>query len=144
MEKYQVSFGKYFQILQKHKLESSESIVCRVDRNWKSLKITIVIFYILGYLRKVLHQCGVMSRITIEVTDEQHQQIKAMAAVLGKSIKEFVLERLFPSDDREEEQAWQELKELLRERIAEAERGEVSAKTFSQVLEEKLAAMGKV
>jgi uncharacterized protein (DUF1778 family) len=85
-----------------------------------------------------------MSRITIEVTDEQHQQIKAMAAVLGKSIKEFVLERLFPSNDQEEEQAWQELNELLRERIAEAERGEVSAKTFSQVLEEKLAAMGKV
>lgn len=85
-----------------------------------------------------------MSRITIEVTDEQHQQIKAMAAVLGKSIKEFVLERVFPSSDREEEQAWQELKELLRERIVAAERGEVSAKTFSQVLEEKLAAMGKV
>jgi uncharacterized protein (DUF1778 family) len=85
-----------------------------------------------------------MSRITIEVTDEQHQQIKAMAAVLGKSIKEFVLERLFPSNDLEEEQAWQELKELLKERIVAAERGEVSAKTFSQVLEEKLAAMGKV
>ena len=116
----------------------------RIGDTRKSLKITIVIFYILGYLRKVLRQCGVMSRITIDVTDEQHQQIKAMAAVLGKSIKEFVLERLFPSNDREEEQAWQELKELLRERIAEAERGEVSAKTFSQVLEEKLAAMGKV
>jgi Antitoxin ParD len=113
------------------------------QRSRKSLKVTIVIFYILGYLGKVLRECGVMSRITIEVTDEQHQQIKAMAAVLGKSIKEFVLERLFPSNAGEEERAWQELKELLGERIAAAERGEVSTKTFSQIFEEKLAAMGK-
>jgi Antitoxin ParD len=84
-----------------------------------------------------------MSRITIEVTDEQHQQIKAMAAVLGKSIKEFVLERLFPTDTGEEE-AWQELKELLSERIAAAERGELSTQTFAQVFEEKLAEMGKI
>ena len=84
-----------------------------------------------------------MSRITIDVTSEQHQQIKAMAAVQGKSIKEFVLEKLFPADVGEEEQAWQELKALLSERIAAAERGEVSTKTFSQVFEEKLAAMGK-
>ncbi|MDY6785469.1 MAG: antitoxin [Cyanobacteriota bacterium] len=84
-----------------------------------------------------------MSRITIDVTSEQHQQIKAMAAVQGKSIKEFVLEKLFPADAGEEEQAWQELKALLSERIAAAERGEVSTKTFSQVFEEKLTAMGK-
>ncbi|MDY6937146.1 MAG: antitoxin [Cyanobacteriota bacterium] len=83
-----------------------------------------------------------MSRITVEVTEEQHQQIKAMAAVMGKSIKEFVLERLFPTDT-EEEQVWQELKDLLAERIAAAERGELSTKTFSQIVEEKLAAMGK-
>ena len=84
-----------------------------------------------------------MSRITVEVTDEQHQQIKAMAAVMGKSIKEFVLERLFPTDTKEEELAWQELKDLLAERIAAAERGEFSTKTFTQVVEEKLAEMGK-
>ncbi|MGK7875118.1 MAG: antitoxin [Xenococcaceae cyanobacterium] len=83
-----------------------------------------------------------MSRITIDVTGEQHQQIKAMAAVQGKSIKEFVLEKLFPSESSDEEQAWQELKDMLAERIAAAERGEVSKKTFREVFEEKLAGMG--
>ncbi|MFT7537448.1 MAG: hypothetical protein ACI85K_003407 [Hyphomicrobiaceae bacterium] len=32
-----------------------------------------------------------MSRISIDVTPEEHQRLKAMAALQGKSIKEFVL-----------------------------------------------------
>jgi len=78
-----------------------------------------------------------MSRLTIEITDQQHQSIKAMAAINGQSIKEYALQRLFsdvPSED--EEKAWDELKLLLSERIKEAEQGLVSSKTFEQIVEE--------
>jgi hypothetical protein len=37
-----------------------------------------------------------MSRLTIEVTEQQHQRIKALAALQGQSIKEYALQRLFP------------------------------------------------
>lgn len=37
-----------------------------------------------------------MSRVTIDITDHQHQALKAMAVLQGKSIKEYVVERLFP------------------------------------------------
>ena len=34
-----------------------------------------------------------MSRISIDVTTEEHQKLKAVAALKGLSIKEYVLER---------------------------------------------------
>lgn len=80
-----------------------------------------------------------MSRLTIDISGEQHQQIKALAAMQGKSIKEYVLERLFPGDASDAEHAaWKELKTLLQERIASAEGGAVSIKTVSQITEEAL------
>ncbi|NES23005.1 MAG: antitoxin [Symploca sp. SIO3E6] len=80
-----------------------------------------------------------MSRLTVELTGEQHQQIKAMAAMQGKSIKEYVLERLFPVElKQDEQQAWDVLKSLLSERVAAAEGGEISTKTFVQITEETL------
>jgi hypothetical protein len=89
--------------------------------------------------RKYLKQDIPMSRLTVELTGEQHQQIKAMAAVQGKSMKEYVLEKLFPvspsSDDR---QAWKTLQTLLSKRVAEAEDGAISRKTFEQITEETL------
>ena len=52
----------------------------------------------------------------------------------GKSIKEFVLEQIFPVQISEEEQtAWEELQSMLSSRIAKAEDGAVSQKTFSQI-----------
>lgn len=37
-----------------------------------------------------------MSRLTIDMTDQQHQSLKALAALQGKTIKQYALERLFP------------------------------------------------
>lgn len=74
-----------------------------------------------------------MSRLTIDVTDQQHQALKAMAALEGKTIKQYAIERLFPSD---EELAMQELRALLLERLAEAERGEVSHLSAVEIAEE--------
>ena len=60
-----------------------------------------------------------MSRLTIEVTEEQHQGIKALAALQGKTIKEYAIQRLFAFTP-EEKQAMLELKALLDQRIANA------------------------
>jgi hypothetical protein len=58
----------------------------------------------------------VMSRLTIDITSQQHQSLKALAALQGKTIKQYALERLFPAD-ASGDQAWRELQALLGERI---------------------------
>lgn len=78
-----------------------------------------------------------MSRLVIDMTGEQHQQIKALAAMRGKTIKEFVLEQIFPMDISPEEQgAWKELQSILSTRIKSAEQGKVSRKTFDQITDD--------
>ena len=78
-----------------------------------------------------------MSRLTIEVTEQQHQSIKALAALQGKSIKEYAIQRLF-AVTADEEQAMQELKALLAPRIAEGLAGVVSKQSFDEIVEEAL------
>ena len=78
-----------------------------------------------------------MSRLTIEVTEQQHQSIKALAALQGKSIKEYAIQRLF-AVTADEEKAMQELKALLAPRIAEALTGVVSEQSFDDIVEEAL------
>jgi uncharacterized protein (DUF1778 family) len=78
-----------------------------------------------------------VSRLTIDVTEQQHQALKAMAALEGKSIKQYALERLFPAS-ADEEQAMQELKTLLLERLAEAERGDVIERSITEIANEIL------
>ena len=79
-----------------------------------------------------------MSRLTIDISDQQHQSLKAMAALQGKTIRQYALERLFP-DDADGEKAWQELKTLLGARIDEGLAGKVSGKRIGEVLDEELA-----
>jgi len=82
-----------------------------------------------------------MSRLTIDITDQQHQSLKALAAFQGKTIKQYTLERLFPGDT-DANQAWQELKTLLGVRIDNALAGKISAKSMDDILEEELAGDG--
>lgn len=79
-----------------------------------------------------------MSRLSIDMTDQQHQSLKALAALQGKTIKQYALERLFP-DDPGEDQAWAELKALLEERAQEGLSGKVSARSMREILDEELA-----
>ncbi len=79
-----------------------------------------------------------MSRLSIEISGRQHQHIKALAALYGQSIKEFVMERLLP-DKNEKDQSWQELKQLLSSRIKAAEGGAISANSISQIAKEELS-----
>jgi len=80
-----------------------------------------------------------MSRLTIDMTAQQHQSLKAFAALQGKTIKQYALERLFPGDT-DADQAWQALKTLLNERISAGLAGKVSAKSIDEILDEELAA----
>ncbi|MCC4605692.1 antitoxin [Xanthomonas campestris pv. badrii] len=79
-----------------------------------------------------------MSRLTIDLSDQQHQSLKALAALQGKTIKQYALERLFAGDVNAD-QAWQELKNLLGARVAEGLAGKVSTKTINTILDEELA-----
>lgn len=79
-----------------------------------------------------------MSRLTIDITAQQHQSLKALAALHGKTIKQYTLERLFPGDT-DANQAWKELKTLLGTRIQEGLAGNLSTKSVNEILNEELA-----
>jgi len=68
-----------------------------------------------------------MSRLTIDMSAQQHQSLKAFAALQGKTIKQYALERLFPGDTDAE-------------RISAGLAGAVSVKSVDEILDEKLAA----
>lgn len=75
-----------------------------------------------------------MSRISIEVTSEEHQKLKTMAALQGKSIKDYVIERTLGTEENPgEEAALQELEALLDERIRRAKKGSVSRRTVGEI-----------
>ena len=75
-----------------------------------------------------------MSRLSIELTPEQHHQVKALAALSGRSIRNYVLDRLLPSSD--EEQALQELETLLDQRLKAAEAGAISQRTVQDIFQD--------
>jgi hypothetical protein len=79
-----------------------------------------------------------VSRLTIDITDQQHQSLKALAALQGKSIKQYALERLFPGDT-DADQAWQELKNLLGARVNDGLAGKMSTKSIGEIVDEELA-----
>jgi uncharacterized protein (DUF1778 family) len=76
-----------------------------------------------------------MSRLTIDITEQQHQALKAMAALQGKTIKDYAIERLFPAAGKDE-QAMAELRTLLQQRLAEAQQGEVSSQSITEIVSE--------
>lgn len=81
-----------------------------------------------------------MRRLSIEVTPEQHQRLKAVAALQGKSIKEYVLERALPPlpdvSSMSEEEAINKLEEFLNPRIEAARKGQFSSRSVEQIFED--------
>ncbi len=72
-------------------------------------------------------------RLSIEITREQHQKLKASAALQGKSIKDYVLERAMPAND--DETALRKLEDFLKPRLEAAKRGEWSDRTAAQIFD---------
>ena len=87
-----------------------------------------------------------MPRLSVELTEDQHQLIKATAALQGKSIKDYVLDRALadmePSHSSKlsvdqamagDGQALQALEDLLLHRIKRAKNGESIKKSLSDM-----------
>ncbi len=81
-----------------------------------------------------------MPRLSIDISAQEHQQLKAMATLNGQTIREYVLSRALadmpdPATMTDEE-AMQALKRLLAPRIAEAEAGQVEPATAEDIKRE--------
>ena len=76
-----------------------------------------------------------MRRLSIEISPEQHQQIKTMAALQGMSIKDLVLKRLFSNSD-EEDRDWDEFMSFLKGRIDHAVTSPASTKTLDDIAQD--------
>ena len=72
-----------------------------------------------------------MSRISIDVSKEEHQRLKAMAALKGMSIKEFVLSRTIGDTALDADLA--ELEALLDRRIDRAKIEGTSSWTVAEI-----------
>ena len=73
-------------------------------------------------------------RLSIEVTPAQHQHLKAAAALQGKSIKDYVLERTLPN--LEVSTALQELESFLKPRVEAAKNAEFSDKSVDDIFDD--------
>ncbi|MCP5245447.1 MAG: antitoxin [Burkholderiales bacterium] len=83
-----------------------------------------------------------MSRLSIDLTPEQHKKIKAIAAMQGKSIKEYVLNQILPTSS-DEEMALHELEALLDERVKSAKTGKINHKSVKEIFQEVYSESGK-
>jgi hypothetical protein len=81
-----------------------------------------------------------MPRISIEVSEQQHQRLKAFAALRGQTIKDYVLEQALPPeaehDTTSEMEALHELEAFLKPRIEAAERGDIVARSVTEIFED--------
>ncbi|WLQ13595.1 DUF1778 domain-containing protein [Hahella aquimaris] len=78
-------------------------------------------------------------RLSIEISPEQHQRLKAAAALKGQSIKDYVLERTLP--DFEEQESLKRLESFLAPRIDAAKNQEYSSKSVDEIFDEVLKEM---
>ena len=78
-----------------------------------------------------------MPRLSIDITPEEHQKLKAIAALKGESIKDYVLKRTLGDapalDDMSEDEAVVALADFLRPRIEQARLGEFSTKSMADI-----------
>ena len=73
-------------------------------------------------------------RLSIEISPEEHQRLKAAAALQGKSIKDYVLERTLPGI--EEDKALRQLESFLAPRVESALKGELSTQSVDEIFDE--------
>ncbi|MBY6049053.1 hypothetical protein [Vannielia litorea] len=78
-----------------------------------------------------------MPRLSIDITAEEHRKLKAIAALKGQTIKDFVMSRALKDDTDDwtddEKAALEELRAILLPRIEAARRGEVSTLTMDEI-----------
>ncbi|MDO5606116.1 MAG: antitoxin [Paracoccus sp. (in: a-proteobacteria)] len=88
-----------------------------------------------------------MPRLSIDITQEDHQRLKALAALKGQSIKDYVLNRTLGDapavHGMSEADAMAALSDFLAPRIEQAQRGELSQKSFADIRREARAQVGR-
>lgn len=87
-----------------------------------------------------------MSRLSIELTSEQHKHVKAVAALEGKSIKEYVLSRVLPPHNEEyltTDKALAELEAFLKPRVEEVEAGKIINQSVESIFKQVGDEIGK-
>ena len=81
-----------------------------------------------------------MPRLSIDITPEEHQKLKAIAALKGQSLKDYVLHRALGDtpavEGMTEDEAINALTDYLKPRIDQARRGEFSAKSLDDIRRE--------
>ena len=95
--------------------------------------------HICGNVGPHLYRERDVSRLTIDIPEQLHQSLKARAALQGKTMKQYALERLWPNNT-EDAQAWAELQATLGERITAGLAGKVSSKGIGEILDEEVPA----
>lgn len=77
-------------------------------------------------------------RLSIDITPEQHQCLKAAAALQGKSIKTYVLERALSEMRGADNADLRALETVLKARIDAAAKGAISRKSVDDIADEIL------
>lgn len=77
-----------------------------------------------------------MPRLSIEISDQEHQWLKTTAALTGQSIKDYVLSRALPADDDALDEDQRVLNEFLAKRLADLEKGNVGSADFGAIRDE--------
>jgi hypothetical protein len=75
-----------------------------------------------------------MGRLSIELPEHQHKKIKAMAALCGLSLKDYIVERTLAPLAGEEDASMQELMKFLAPRIESARQGELSKQSMTDII----------
>lgn len=82
-----------------------------------------------------------MPRLSIDISPEEHQKLKAIAAFKGQNIKDYVLGRALgdaPSlDGMSDDEAFESLAKFLEPRIEQARRGQLSEKSVENIRREE-------
>lgn len=79
-----------------------------------------------------------MPRLSIDISPDEHRRLKAIAALRGQSLKEYVLRCTFDDGPKsgastDTDEAIVALNDFLCPRIEQARRGEVSARSLTEI-----------
>jgi hypothetical protein len=82
-----------------------------------------------------------MPRLSIDISPEDHQKLKAIAALRGLSIKDYVLGRALGDAPAlagmSEDEAFMTLANFLEPRVEQARRGQLSGKPLDEIRREE-------
>jgi len=77
-----------------------------------------------------------MSRISIDVTKDQHKRLKALAALRGVSLKDYLLENALDSGHEDEDKTLAELESFLDDRLRKARAGKISRRKVGDIFKQ--------